>query len=217
MKHKPILILSIASGIVSFMLSGCATASGARPDDMSAAEHREAARRDEKKAAEEEAKYDPDAARGEQSWNNKIYFPEKIYNPTEKHQFNANEYKEYARQHREAAQKLEEYEVEECAAFPKSTRVKCPLIGNVERVEDIEGGARLYFFGDPPNIKAIAEHMRCHYAFGRKVGREGMPDCPLYLKDLDIEISGDRSVDITSNDAAVVEKIRKRSLHHVSK
>jgi len=219
MKNKPMLIRLLYFGIATLISDGCATAAGTHPDDMSVAEHQTAARLNEKIASEEEAKFDPDATAVRPPPENyeEEFFPETVYNPTEKHLLHAKKYRDYARQHKEAAQQLEEFEEEECAAFPKSTRVKCPLIGNVERIEDIEGGVRLNFFGNSPPINAVAAHMRCHYAFGRKIGREGMPDCPLYLKNLEIRISGDRAIDIISSDTAVVEKIRKRSRNHIGK
>jgi hypothetical protein len=210
-------LLIVLVGIVATL--GCATvAPGARPDDMSAAEHRAAAKRDALKADEHGAKYDPDQNVIHTSFehHDELYFPERVYNPTEEHLRHAEKYRDYARQHEEAARQLEKYEERECAALPKSTRVVCPLLGQVNQVEDIEDGVRIYLKSDRPT-NAIVAHMRCHYAFGRTVGQKGMPNCPLYLKSLRIERTGDRVVSITTDDAEIVDEIRRRSRSHVAK
>jgi len=112
---------------------------------------------------------------------------------------------------------LESFEEAECAAFPPETRVVCPLLGQVDAVEDISGGVRVRLAEDVPLHAALA-HMRCHLAFARARGRVGMQECPLYLSGVRIEpAAGSRSVDLLVADPADLETLRLRPLRHLGK
>jgi len=220
MKTPKILAAAI---IVGAALAACATtAPGAKPDDMSARMHHETAERLDAKAGEHEAQYDPKAeatrtktrtAGGARSEADFITY-EQTYNPTAEHLAKAEELHDHASQHRQAAAALEAFEEDQCGDFSKKVRASCPLLGVVKRVDSIDGGVRL-LLAEKINPEVAVAHMQCHYAFGRKKGHEGMPACPLYLKDLTIVVSGDHTVDITATDPAVTEQIRTRAASHV--
>lgn len=220
-RYGQILLLSSAA----LFATGCATtrSAGSRPDDMSAVKHRAVAAKHQREAKRHENRYDPNAE------STRVHGPygggaaagdvgevlETTYNPTKVHLGHAAEHREHARQHAAAAATLEKFEAQSCQRFAKKTRVLCPLIGQVVRSEQIPGGVRLYLArGVPAN--AVLAHMRCHYAHGRSVGRQGMSACPLYLKDLQFKATSDgKSVEITSTDNTVVQAIRVRASAHV--
>lgn len=203
--------------VLAFSVSACATVSpGSRPDDMSAAEHRATAERHAAEAAKSDALFDP-AAKATRSPDEREDFGayEEVYNPTKVNLEIAEKHREHSRQHRAAATALETFEKQECRGFSTPVRASCPLLGVVERVNNIEGGVRL-LLSDGVNTRAAADHMRCHYAFGRTRGRHGMSGCPLYLGDLEISVSGKRSIDVIAKDPAIVEQLRTRSATLVS-
>jgi len=214
-----------AAIIVGAGLAGCATtAPGSKPDDMSAKMHRATADRLNARAEEHEAQYDPNAQAtrigtrstgGARSEADFIDY-ETTYNPTEGHLAKAHELHGHAEQHRHAAATLEAFEEAECGNFSKKVRVACPLMNVVERTETIDGGVRV-FLKEGIDVKIAASHMQCHYALGRKNGRDVMPGCPLYLKDLTIEVSGDHTVDITATNATTIEQVKTRAASHVNR
>lgn len=206
---------------VAALLVGCATvrSPGARPDDMSAARHQAVAARYRARAAAQAQKFDP-KAKGERytggvpgftdSPTSFEYWPEE-YNPTEKYLEQAQELREHARQHQAAATALRRFEEKACRRFPEKIRARCPLLGLVDRVEPIEGGARILLRKGVRLDTALA-HMRCHYAYGRSVGRRGMTACPLYLKDIRIRRSADgKAIEIVSDRASLAREILRRT------
>ncbi len=201
----------------------CATtAPGSSPDEMSAEEHRAEAAAYTARAAEHQARYNSEAISrrrrrfpGGQSLSGVDFsFSETIYNPTRKHLRHARERSEHARQHAAAARALEAYEQQECGLFPKATRVRCPIMDQVDRVENIEGGIRMTLVDKAP-IDAVLAHMRCHYAYARTQGRKGMNRCPLYLQNIVITQVGDRELSITSTSDDVTDEIRRRMADHI--
>jgi hypothetical protein len=188
---------------------------------MSAARHRAVAKQYQREAEKHEKRYDPkaEAFRSRGGGGGSPVDIEDLdipYNPTEVHLGHAREQKEHARQHRAAAQTLVSFEGESCRQFSKDNRVVCPLLGQVQRVQNTPKGVRLYLVKGVP-VKAVLAHMKCHYAYGHVVARKGMDGCPLYLKHLTIRASQDyRFVEITSEEAQVVKEIQRRAKLHVS-
>ena len=97
---------------------------------------------------------------------------------------------------------------------PPDSWALCPLIGTIERVEVIEGKARLKI-KDDVIAEAVIAHSNCHHAYGLFHGLENMPDCPLYIKDINIAAGPDGSIEITSTDDGTAVEIRRRSRSHV--
>jgi hypothetical protein len=185
-----------------------------RPDEMSAAQHREEARREAQKAEEHERQYRPppwnDAPVAD--GNGPIYnFAAPFYNPTEWHLQEAERLRAHAGQHRSAAKQLERFEDKECRQFPPASRAACPLLGPVTKIEEIPGGIRATFAAGT-RVDAVFAHMRCHYAYAQA---RGFPanECPLYVRGIEIGRGADpMALEIFSSDPKVSDQIRARSL-----
>ena len=211
---------------------------GTAPGDMSAEAHRREAAKHSEEAAEDRERYDPGAhavpCRG---WYGRststrrtgsgayarayrrpycvsdFYWAAGEYNPTAIHLTHAADNERRASEHLEAARALERFEEEQCQAFPPETRVVCPLLDQVEAVEDVPGGVRLHF-GEGVNVNAAVAHMLCHQAFATARGSKGMDECPLYLPGVRVErIGRSRSVEFTDPEA--VDELRRRARTHL--
>ena len=188
---------------------------GTRPDDMSAEAHREAAAGEEAEAAQHQSRYDEDTrdVTGRPGVDSDVYYGLDVYNPTREHRLEARQHRILAEHHRAAAAALETYEDRECARFPAQTRALCPLIDQVVSVEDVEGGVRLRL-AEEVREDAVADHMRCHLAYARSQGREGMDQCPLYVEGARVGSNGGITLTTDAGDAAVSE-LRRRAHGHV--
>ena len=199
------------------VLAGGACGGGSqsvRPDDMSAAQHREEAARETQQAQAHERKYEPAAVDLPQpaDANGAIYnFSAGSYNPTEWHLNEATRLRQHAQQHRKAAKLLERFEDTSCRQFPPSTRAACPLLGPVTKIDDIPGGIRATFAAGT-RIDAVVAHMRCHYAYAQVRGFAEAVTCPLYVRGIEIRRGEDPlAVEIVSKEATVSDEIRARS------
>jgi hypothetical protein len=219
--------LGVALGIVlGALVAGCAT-EGAKPDDMSAAAHREQAARDAQQARAHDDRYDetavrtktPPGARGLRGPGASKGFnhPEQWgqYNPTEWHRAQARRFEQHSAAHLEAAKALEGFEADQCAQFSPEVRSACPLMGPVVSVEPVDRGVRMYFQPGIDMAKLTA-HVQCHLAFGRTQGHEGMAGCPLYLPNLAVKQVGEQGLDLTTDDASDVDELRRRAAEHVT-
>ncbi len=209
---------AMTSILAALVVSGCvSTTPGARPDDMSAEDHRRAASNEERVAQEHADRYDPSATvyRSGPAHGPEGNYSDTEYNPTNRHLSHARTHTRHASDHQAAAEALEAFEEGECAAFSSTTRAACPLLGQLESVEDIEGGVRLRFL-EEINFQAVSDHVRCHLAFGRTRGYEGMTNCPLYLRGLQVRpVTESRSLELTTDDPEVVTELRRRAATHV--
>ena len=204
--------------LLALTIAGCAgQPPGSAPHDMSAADHKKHAAEHEAEAEQHEAAYDPNAEerRGGSSTFQDFQYGQEVYNPTSKHLGHAKEHQETAEAHRKAAEALESFTDGECAKFPPKTRSVCPIMSVVTAAEDVKGGAKLTLKDGVPT-DAVLAHMRCHHAFAAQEGHKGMPGCPLYLKNLELNADG-KSITITSEDTATEKEIRKRAKAHVHK
>jgi hypothetical protein len=182
---------------------------------MSAADHRAHAAAEEKKAEEQEKKYNPDAS-ADKMVQGPGFFDTVTYNPTAHHAAEAEEHREHAEAHRKAAAALEKFEEAECKSFPPETRKECPLLGTVKSVEDVDDGVRIRL-ADDVNQEAALAHVKCHIAYANKMGREGMDDCPLYIKGVSAKAGdADHVIELTLDDDAELGELRKRSQDHVA-
>lgn len=191
---------------------------GTHPDDMSAEGHREAAAGSEEEAAQHQSQYDPDArvmTASETTVISDLAYGPDVYNPTDPHLTEAQRLRDLAEAHRRAAASLEAYEAQECARFPAETRAACPLLGQVTSVEDVEGGVEIVV-ADGIRADAVADHMRCHVAYARTQGREGMDHCPLYVEGARVSSDGMLSLTTDGGEDAV-EELRRRARAHVAR
>jgi len=199
MPRTKLILLVLATAAVA-----CGTGKDAvKPDDMSAAQHREEAARENEAARQHAKDYNPRAtvpspfraaaapAPGE------FVFPVAVYNPTDGELARADAHRAHAREHQRAAEALERFEDAECLNFPPSTRAACPLLGPVAP------GTR---------VDAVFAHMRCHYAYARARAFEEATTCPLYMRGIDIERAKDPlAIEIRTGDADRVGELRARS------
>lgn len=197
------------------LLVACGGSQGTRPDDMSAEEHRRAAAEEDAASQGHESQYDEDARQqmGPANASPDLLYGLADYNPTEGHRASAQRHQDLAAEHRAAAAALETFEEQECSRFPPETRAVCPMLGQVAAVEDVPGGVRLRL-SDDANAAAVADHIRCHLAYARTQGREGMDHCPLYVDGATVDTSDGITLTTSSGDAAVRE-LRRRAHAHV--
>jgi hypothetical protein len=203
--------------IMATALGGCGTGRDAvKPDDMSAAQHREEAAREDEAARRHMKDYDPHATvpspfRPAAGPAADYPFPVAVYNPTEGQLSRVDEHRAHARAHEKAAEALERFEDSECLNFPPSTRAACPLLSPVAHVDDVPGGVRVKFMPGT-RVDAVLSHMRCHYAYARARGFEEATTCPLYMRGIDINQAKDPlAIEITTADPDQVAELRARS------
>ena len=186
-----------------------------KPDDMSAAEHRDAARHERELAQQSATLYDPGASRVSPlappaAPGSEIMFPPSVYNPTEGYLREADKHREHAREHERAAAALERFEEGACREFPERTRAACPLLGPVATIEDVPPGVRVTF-APGTRVDAVVEHMRCHYAYARARAFDARVTCPLYMPGISIRRDGALGVELAAPDEAHVAELRARS------
>jgi hypothetical protein len=192
-----------------------ATQPRVKPDDMSAASHRENAARERKLAQENADRYDPGAARTTalappRAADDNFVFPTSVYNPTEGFLREADKHRAHAREHESAAKVLERFEAAECGELPERSRSACPLLGPVAKIDDVKRGVRVTFVPGT-RVDAVVAHMRCHYAFARSHGFDSRVSCPLYMPGLQIRQVGEMAVLLESPDKGHVDELRSRS------
>lgn len=214
---------NITSSILALLVvAGCASNPGAHPDDMSAAEHRAHAGQQESQSDAHAGRYEPNARDARRSpirvsGTSGLALPDyedSEYNPTAVHLGHAEEQREHAAEHRAAAKALESFEEAECKRFRPATRAVCPLLSVVKDVQNIPNGARVVV-ASGISAQAVADHIRCHHAFGRSQHYEHMAACPSYVPGLEVAVAKDgESVVLTSATAPEVEQIRSRARAH---
>jgi len=183
--------------------AGCASNELVRADDMSAAQHRNEAQR-------EQAAADQDTARAQGAGSAPAPGPP-AFDPNEAPRRRAEAAREHARQHESAAKFLERFEDEACAGVPAASRAACPLLGPLESLEDVPGGVRVTF-ADKSRVKTAIAEMRCHYAYARARHFDETVGCPLYMKGIEVRPSLDpRAVEIVAHDEATTKLIRARA------
>lgn len=191
--------------LVAILVAGCGGAKTVDDESMSAADHRKAAAEHHEEAVSHEGEADltgtGDSLYGLGDYNLDLY-----------HDTEADRHHLLAAEHTAAAQRLEAFEQEQCASFPPATRSKCPLMGTVTAVKDVENGAELTIV-DGVNMEAITAHVKCHHAFARTQGREGMDSCPMYVEGFAVEREG--NVLRMTTDPDHIEALRTRSRAHM--
>lgn len=162
--------------VTAFLAVACATTEGTRPDDMSHSEHLAAAER-EMNAAQ----HNLDGAvevglLGAQSTMHEALW--------ERHQ-------KHAQEHSIAAEALSDFHDEACSSASHSDG-HCPLMAHqasIQKVERLADGIAAIFPAEfPKSADDVENQALCHYAQGRMLGREGMPECPFFNNDLVISV-----------------------------
>ncbi len=150
------------------VLAGCG-ASPTDPEAMSAEAHERAARAQEARASSADLR-EVDLVDGLVGYD-----------------IAAAVYHVHAEAHREAAKTLREGEQAACEGVDNEVRATCPLLAHVvEHIEHTERGVRVVYAG--ADADTLEHHVECHHAFGARVGRRGMPGCPLYSVALSVRV-----------------------------
>jgi hypothetical protein len=193
------------AALVIVVSPGCFGPVLIRADDMSAKQHRDQARLAQEAASRAEGRI----RSGPELVQSTGEPP--AYDPDEGHRREVRERREHARQHAAAAAFLEQFEDEACVLVPRESRAACPLLGPLERLDDIPGGVRAVFT-QPARAKSAVVHMRCQYAFARARHFDENTSCPLYVQGVEIRRGVDPSwVEILSRDERTMTLIRERS------
>lgn len=210
-------------GLVLISLAlGCASTPGARPEEMSAAGHEQAARQHAGEAATLES--------GCNNQNAEICWTS-VGHPTADTRQRAEMHRRMAADHRAASQALRDAEARACVGIPERDRDQSPF----QRQEDIEkveplyvplspksGGRRLV--GATVQFRAVpgmtAEWLQriidCHVARNAAMGYEmpEMSNCPLMLKGATATVTSSGNgfiVSIRSDDYDEAQAIRRRA------
>lgn len=211
-------------GWVAFVLAAVAACAGPReltkPNDSSAAEHHRAANREGELAAREADRYlsrslspgsPPPAPVPRNDFKRTVPMDDLPAGPLAE----AEKHRALARRHEAAARYLEENEEAECRGVPRAARAACPLLGAVDRVEDVRGGIRFSFSAATP-VEAVLARMRCHYAYQQARAFAGSESCPLYGRAVDIRRGLDPlAIEITTSDSSAVGARRRHAREEV--
>lgn len=217
----------LGPGLAILLASGCGPyRAGTDPDAMSEEAHREQADALYRRASRHSERDDPSQVRvsdtthggyegiagGDAPGSTHSTPPGQVVDPTAGHRREAARLRELAREHEEAANALVAFEAVECTDVPVSERTACPLLGVVEDARPIEGGVALDLT-EAADVVAVLRRSRCHIAFGRRRGREGMRSCPLYVEGASVTQDG-RRVLLRTDLASAVEELRRRAALH---
>ena len=192
-----------------FLVAACVLVGGCARN-LTGEDHREAAAADMSKAESERAKFDPNAtamAVQARTAPDEILVPPRFYNPSQAHLDMADAKMASAFKHLEAARQLEKYEDAACAGISEAERMSCPLIApHLDAVEEGTRGVVLHL-KTATKAKTLATQMRCHLAFSKANNFERAP-CPLYMKGVEIILTREKDIEITSPDANVAGQVR---------
>jgi len=195
------------------LLLGCASTPGAKPEDMSAKSHEEAAAKEAAKADQHAATYDP-AGTSAQSSGSDAAFEGADFNPTDVHNLQAETHRKHAADHAAAAEVLKGAEEDACKSIASESRSWCPLLGPVAAAENAPNGVRITV-REGIDVEELIARVRCHLAFGNTQGREGMDRCPLYVPGVQVERSGPNSIELSTKGKASIRELQERVADHI--
>lgn len=204
--EQPACIVHCVAGmmkqtLLAIFLVACGATPGARPHDMSAAQHEQEAGQQAASADREATQYDPNAravVQGCRPQDGSVCWVSKR-NPTAKHRDLAERYRRAAADHRAASAALREAEAKACVGVDPDDRDMSPFVhtedivnveplvesrraGSASPPEDVVVGVRVWFASVPGLSKPRLERqVACHLARNATLGHNlpEMPDCPL--------------------------------------
>jgi hypothetical protein len=183
---------------------------------MSAKSHEEEAAKHAQKADEHADKYDPNVPGSRYSEvrsGSDFAFEGPEFNPTEVHNIQAQKHHRHSQAHLAAAEALRNAEEEACASIAPESRSWCPLLGPIVSSEDTSNGVRITI-KEGTNVEEMVARVRCHIAYGNTQGREGMDRCPLYIEGVEIEQTGQSTIELSVEGKANVRELQKRIAEH---
>ena len=216
----------------SLALIACASTPGAKPSDMSAAQHEEAATSHDTEAAPHAAQYDPSADKTTSRCDGKHPCWTSVSNPTEQHLSDAKKHRQMAEDHRAAGQALRTAEAQACVGISDADRDTSPFYHR----EDIIGVQRaeapsVRGKGNPPHLTGAVITFRavpmltaewlqrivdCHVGRNNALGND-MPEmayCPLVPKGITAKVTstGDGfAITIESQDPTTATEVLRRA------
>ena len=187
--------------LIAILLAACGATPGARPHDMSAAQHEREAGQQSTAADREAALYHPNAravVQGCRPQDGSVCWLSKR-NPTAKHRDLAEQYRRAAADHRAASAALRQAEAKACVEVDPDDRDMSPFVhtedivsvepmvesrraGSASPPEDVVVGVRVWFASVPGLTKTRLERqVECHLARNAVLGHNlpEMPNCPL--------------------------------------
>lgn len=197
---------------------GCASTPGASPEDMSAKSHEEEAKKHSDGAEQHDAQYDPNARVSpppDAISGSEFGFAGTELNPTEVHRMQADKHRKHAEEHAAAAEWLRRAEEDACELISPTSRSLCPLLGPVVAVQDTTTGARIFVLKGT-DVEAMIARIRCHLAFARTHGGEGMDSCPLYLPAIEVYQVGPLEIELSARRQTSVRPLQQRVADHVA-
>jgi hypothetical protein len=232
------LPLTLSMSMVTMTLIACASTPGAKPHDMSAAQHEAMAKEAEQASTIHTTQYDPSAAKsvercGSGGAHTTLAGPcwTSTVNPTAEHQRIADEYKKAAADHRAASQVLRDAEARACAGIDDSDRDTSPFahredVVAVETLTEASGlkanaktieGAVVTFRAVPGLTQQwLQREIDCHIARNAAMGHDApeMASCPLQPKGIRAEVTATRdgfAVAIRASDPATASEVVRRA------
>jgi len=217
-------------------LGACASTPGAKPADMTAAQHQEAAASHETEAAPHAGAYNPSAKPevrcGERGYTTGICWNSSS-NPTAEHKADAEKHRKMAADHRAASESLRSAEAQTCSGIPEGDRDMSPF----RHREDITGvtpataiapagsksaspkviGATVSFRAVPGMTSEWLQRIvDCHVARSNAMGSDmgEMAYCPLMVKGASAQVtsvSNGFAVTVQSNDPVAAQEILRRA------
>ncbi len=184
----PFIELGLLAGAA--VLAGFAACATTGPRDLNADDNRAAAAAHRARAAEEMSRYDPGAVAVQSTVTTSGQHAVEVYNPTGRNRELAARNIAEARAHEKEAARLDTLDDAACAGVPEAARAACPLLGRLAVLQPIHNGARIQLL-DKSMTAASAARIRCHAAFARAHGRDGLEMCPLYVEGLRVDVDGD--------------------------
>jgi len=226
--------LVLIAGVVG---TACAsTTPGAKPHDMSVAQHEAMAAKESATATTHSGQYDPNASAQTERCGVKGACWTSTTNPTAVHLEDAKKHQKMAADHRAASQALRDAEARACVGLADADRDTSPFdhreeIASVEPLTaDVasgiagKGGTRTVTEGAIITFRAVpgmtAQWLQrlvdCHLARNAALGHEvpEMPLCPLVLKNVTATVTPTDSgfaVAVRSNDSQTVQEVLRRS------
>lgn len=212
-----------------FLLACGGAAPGVRPHDMSAAAHEHAAELELGRAAEDAARYDPDAGIVDPCDPRMASCFTAMRNPTEQYRDHAEQHRRRAAQHRDAAVTLRTAEATACAGVSLDDRERGPFartdaILAVRPLLDPRGHDKPRLAGTVIVLRARAgvtvESVRrivaCHRAHVATLGYAvpALTDCPLVPRGSQVDVRAARdgiAIEIRLADPRTANEILARS------
>ena len=215
-------------------VTACASTPGAKPQDMSAAEHDTMAGDAAASAARHQGEYLPAARDPNKGCGVFHVCWEDLANPTTAHQAEADQQRKMAADHRAASQALRDAEARGCAGISERDRDVSPFFHgqDLERVEPLiqeirfQGGtgsseetvgAVVYFRPVPGLTQELLQRIvNCHLARNAAAGHVApeMAYCPLVPRGVAAQVRSDGdgfAVEIRSRDADAAHEVLRRA------